>query len=146
MKQRHPTIHRILKFCQSMIALLWIYQGLIPKLIFQSPTEQAIWQQLPIAHFYIGWLVMLSGISEVIFGVLFLFIKHPCLHWLSIVSLTGLFIFILFIDPNQLYQAFNPVVMNIALASLSLIAIWCLNAEADAKPLKSALRECNKKD
>lgn len=134
MRNAELTIAQILKFCQLIIAFLWIYQGLIPKLIFQVEGEQYVWQQLHIPDVYIPWLVSLSGIGEIIFGILFLFIRHQYLHWLSILSLVGLFIFILFIYPNQIYQAFNPVVMNIALGSLSLISIWCLNAKTHTKP------------
>ncbi|NIE97744.1 DoxX-like family protein [Acinetobacter sp. Tr-809] len=133
MNHENLTIQRILKFCQLIIASLWIYQGLIPKLIFQVEGEQYVWQQLHVPAPYIAWMISLSGIAEIIFGSLFLFLTHKYLHWLSIISLIGLFIFVLFIYPNQIYQAFNPVVMNIALASLSMISIWCLDTLRDTK-------------
>ena len=127
MNSANQTIRQILQFCQFVIASLWIYQGLIPKLVFQVADGQYVWQQLHIPSIYILYLVSLSGIAEMIFGSLFLFVTHKYLHWLSIMSLVGLFIFVLFIYPNQVYQAFNPVVMNIAMASLSIIALWCID-------------------
>lgn len=133
MNSAAQTIQQILRFCQFVIAMLWIYQGLIPKLIFQVKDEQFVWQQLHIPSMYISWLVSLSGIAEMIFGSLFLFVTHKYLHWLSIISLMGLFIFILFIYPNQIYQAFNPVVMNIAMLSLSIIALWCIDSISQTK-------------
>ena len=78
-------------------------------------------------------MISLSGIAEIIFGSLFLFLTHKYLHWLSIISLIGLFIFVLYIYPNQIYQAFNPVVMNIALASLSVISLWSIKALQNTK-------------
>ncbi|MCH7302986.1 DoxX-like family protein [Acinetobacter sp. NIPH 1869] len=133
MNRQNQTIQQILRFCQLIIAVLWIYQGLIPKLIFQIEGEYYIWQQLNIAAPYIPWMISLSGIAEIIFGSLFLFLTHKYLHWLSIISLIGLFIFVLYIYPNQIYQAFNPVVMNIALASLSVISLWCIKTFQNAR-------------
>ncbi|TXJ04534.1 MAG: DoxX-like family protein [Acinetobacter sp.] len=128
------TLQQILKFCQLILALLWFYQGLVPKLIFQVADEQYVWQQLNVPLAYIGGLISLSGIAEMIFGSLFLFITHKYLHYLSIFSLIGLFMFVLFIYPNQIYQAFNPVVMNIAMISLSIIALCCIRTLQNAKP------------
>lgn len=133
MNSQNQTIQQILMFCQLIIAVLWIYQGLIPKLIFQVEGEQYVWQQLHIPTPYIGWMISLSGLAEIIFGSLFLFLTHKYLHWLSIISLIGLFICVLLIYPNQIYQAFNPVVMDMALASLSVISLWCIKALQNAK-------------
>lgn len=133
MNSENQTIQQILRFCQWIIAVLWMYQGLIPKLIFQVEGEQYVWQQLDVPTPYIVWMISLSGLAEIIFGSLFLFLTHKYLHWLSIISLIGLFIFVLLIYPNQIYQAFNPVVMNIALASLSVISLWCIKALQNAK-------------
>ncbi|QHH93189.1 DoxX-like family protein [Acinetobacter gyllenbergii] len=134
MNSQNQTIQQILRFCQFIIAVLWIYQGLIPKLIFQVQDEQYVWQQLDVAAPYISWMISLSGIAEIIFGSLFLFLTHKYLHWFNIISLIGLFIVVLLIYPDQLYQAFNPVVMNIALGSLSLISLWCIDALQSPKP------------
>ena len=133
MNSENPTLQQILRFCQLIIASLWIYQGLIPKLIFQVQDEQYVWQQLNIAPTYIAWMISFSGIAEMIFGGLFLWISHQYLHWLNIISLISLLIFVLYIYPDKVYQAFNPVVMNIALASLSVVSLWCIKALQNAK-------------
>ncbi|OEY92620.1 DoxX-like family protein [Acinetobacter proteolyticus] len=134
MNHSHLPLQKILKFSQLVIAILWIYQGLIPKLIFQVQDEHYVWQQLNIAAVYIPWMISCSGLAEIIFGSLFLFLTHKYLHWFNIISLIGLFIVVLLIYPDQLYQAFNPVVMNIALGSLSLISLWCIDALQSPKP------------
>ncbi|WP_433847356.1 DoxX-like family protein [Acinetobacter proteolyticus] len=134
MNHSHLILQKILKFSQLVIAILWIYQGLIPKLIFQVQDEHYVWQQLNIAAVYIPWMIFCSGLAEIIFGSLFLFLTHKYLHWFNIISLIGLFIVVLLIYPDQIYQAFNPVVMNIALGSLSLISLWCIDALQSPKP------------
>ena len=72
MKSPTEILQQILKFCQLMLAALWIYQGLVPKLIFQVQDEQYVWQILHIPTIYIGWMISLSGIIEIFFGSLFL--------------------------------------------------------------------------
>ena len=134
MKSQTEILQQILKLCQLMLAALWIYQGLVPKLIFQVQDEQYVWQILHIPTIYISWMISLSGIIEIIFGSLFLLATHKYVHWLNILGLIGLFIFVLFIYPNQIYQAFNPVVMNIAMISLSVIALCCIAALQNTKP------------
>ncbi|OBY73476.1 MULTISPECIES: DoxX-like family protein [Acinetobacter] len=134
MNSENQTIQQILRFSQWVIASLWMYQGLIPKLIFQVQDEHYVWQQLNIAPSYIAWMISLSGLAEIIFGSLFLWMQHKYLHGLNIISLIGLLIVVLVIYPDKIYQAFNPVVMNIALASLSVISLWCIKALQNAKP------------
>ncbi|ENX17221.1 hypothetical protein F895_01161 [Acinetobacter sp. CIP 64.2] len=134
MNSEKQTIQQILTFCQWVIGSLWIYQGLMPKLIFQVPDEQYLWQQLNIAPSYMAWMISLSGLAEIIVGSLFFWIQHKYLHLLSIISLIGLLILVLLIYPDKIYQAFNPVVMNIALASLSVISLHCIQALQHAKP------------
>lgn len=126
MKALQDTLQEIIKFCQMILAVLWIYQGLIPKVIFQVADEQYLWQQLHLPNIYIPSMIVLSGIMEMIFGSLFLWISHKYLHWLNIIALIGLFFCILVIYPHKIYQAFNPVVMNLAMISLSLIALRCM--------------------
>ncbi len=46
------THQRILKLSQVMIGLLWIYQGLFPKLIFKVEDEQYFWQYVGLASEY----------------------------------------------------------------------------------------------
>ena len=127
------THQHILKLSQVMIGLLWIYQGLFPKLIFKVEDEQYFWQYMGLASEYIFWIISLSGIAEIIFGFMFLLFTQRYLHWLNIISLIGLFIFVLLIYPNKIYQAFNPVVMNLGLISLSIIALWCIDALQEIK-------------
>lgn len=134
MKSQTEILQQILKLCQLMLAALWIYQGLVPKLIFQVQDEQYVWQTLNIPMTYIHWMISLSGIIEIIFGSLFLLTTHKHVHWLNILGLIGLFIFVLFIYPNRIYQAFNPVVMNSAMISLSVIALWCLASLRQTTP------------
>lgn len=113
-----------LRLIQITLALLWIYQGLVPKLLFQSSTEIQIWQSMGFDIQLVQIGVIMSGIMEILFGAAFLvWRKSVLMHQLNILGLTGLLMLIVLLNPEQLTTAFNPVVMNIAMISLSIVAI-----------------------
>ena len=116
---------------QYSLAFFWIYQGLIPKLLFISPEEIAVWQWLGLNDPYARLAGQCSGIGEIIFGLSFIFIRHPYLHYLNIMGLIGLFLLIAVVMPTTLIAAFNPVVMNGAMIFLSLLY---LNLSKSSKP------------
>lgn len=103
---------------------MWIYQGLVPKLLLRSPSELQIWQfiSFDLSSAQIG--VMLSGAIEILFGCIFLICRKAILpHQLNILGLGTLLLLVIVVDPLQLTNAFNPVIMNVAMMVLSIVAI-----------------------
>jgi len=120
-------LEKPLQLIQITLAALWIYQGLIPKIVFQSAAEIAIWQSMGLELHLAKIGVALSGIIEMMFGCSFLLWQRAILiHQLNILGLSGLLVLIMVTNPLQLTTAFNPVVMNIALIALSMLAIQLL--------------------
>lgn len=117
---------KILKFIHYSLAFLWIYQGIFPKLLFTSQDEIAMWQAIGISADMAKLCGQAGGVAEIIFGLLFVIFPHKILHYLNILGMFGLFILATFTLPQTLIAAFNPVVMNIAMASLSIIALMLL--------------------
>ncbi|MEZ2901322.1 DoxX-like family protein [Acinetobacter terrestris] len=116
-----------LRLIQVTLAGLWIYQGLIPKILFQSTAEIAIWHNMGIEFHLAKMCVAISGLIEIMFGCTFLIWQRAVfLHQLNIVGLSGLLLLIMLTDPIQLSTAFNPVVMNTAMITLSMLAIQLL--------------------
>lgn len=108
------------RFLNISLAILWCYQGVIPKLIFINSNEVAIWQILGFTPDMAVCAVKASGIAEMIFGLCFLFFSFKLLHVLNIIGLLGLLVLMIIFMPIQLTQAFNPVIMNVAMISLSM--------------------------
>ena len=123
-KQR---LEKPLQLIQMTLAALWIYQGVIPKILFQSKAEINIWHTLGFELDMAKICVALSGLIEIMFGCTFLMWQRTALiHQLNILGLTGLLLLIMITNPFQLTTAFNPVVMNIAMMVLSIVAIQLL--------------------
>ena len=120
-------LEKPLQLIQITLAVLWIYQGLIPKILFQSNAEIDIWQTMGFELHIAKICVALSGVLEMMFGCAFLiWQKAIFIHQLSILGLIGLLLLIMITDPLQLTTAFNPVVMNIAMLALSIVAVQLL--------------------
>ncbi|WP_228157486.1 DoxX-like family protein [Acinetobacter sp. AM] len=118
---------KMLQTIHMSLAILWIYQGLIPKILFQADDERRIWMLQGFNEHTALSLMQYSGAIEIIFGALFLTgYKTLALHYLNIVGMLGLSFLILLVDPHYFTQAFNPFVMNIAMMALSLTAIRLL--------------------
>lgn len=121
------VLARPLQLIQITLAVLWIYQGLIPKILFQSAAEIAIWQSMSLELYLAKMCVALSGMIEIVFGCSFLIWQRAVvIHQLNILGLSGLLLLIIVTNPLQLTTAFNPVVMNIAMIALSILAIQLL--------------------
>lgn len=113
-----------------VLAVLWIYQGLVPKILFKAPEEQKFWEYLGIDEISMLFLIQISGYIEILYGVLFLaFRKSKALHYLNILGLVGLAITVAIIYPSYFTNGFNPFAMNVAMSALSIIAIQLLSTE-----------------
>lgn len=125
-----PVFLQPLRTIQLTLVILWLYQGLIPKILFQSPAEISIWQNMGFELALAKVLVGLSRGCEILFGLCFLkWNRSIFLHGLNIIGLAGLLLLIAFTAPLQLTAAFNPVVMNTAMLMLSVVAIQLILQE-----------------
>lgn len=126
-----PTIRTI----QLSLAALWIYQGLVPKILFQAQDELRIWLLQGFDAGLALRLMQLSGAAEMIFGCLLLMLKPSrLLHGLNILAMLGLSLLIIALEPLYFSKAFNPFVMNGAMAALSACAIQLLRIAEVLRP------------
>ena len=124
------SLRNILWTIHITLAVLWVYQGLIPKVLYKAQDEQYIWQQQGFGELISLILMQFSGYIEIIFGMLFLVFKQSkILHFLNILGMLGLSLLIAIIDMRYFQNAFYPFVMNVAMASLSIIALQLLQAK-----------------
>ena len=105
------------------LGLVWIYQVLVPKLLFQDSGELQILAQ---THFFPGRerdLLNLMGAAEIFFGFLIISVHQRWIHVLNILGLlllgagalkSGILIFTL---------PFNPFTLNLSMMLLSAAAL-----------------------
>lgn len=120
---------KVFKFINLILALLWIYQGLVPKFLFLNSDEIFVWQSIGLSLANAKLAGHASGIAEIIFGLCFLFSAHKYIHYLSILGLLGLLVLIGILIPSTLILPYNPIVMNISMISLSIIYLLLLKEQ-----------------
>lgn len=117
------SVQQSLLTINSILAILWIYQGLVPKIIYHTVEEQTFWQYLGVDELSMLFLIKISGYIEIIFGLLFLIFRHSkILHVFNILGLIALTIVVAVIYPLYFTSSFNPFVMNLAMIGLSVVA------------------------
>ncbi len=105
------------------IALIWIYHGLVPKILFKHVSELELVAKGP---FVVDaeTTIMIAGVAEVLIGLLVLvFWKQP---WPIVISLAGfsvLFLSAITLSPELAIQAFNPVTLTVSAIAFCLIQL-----------------------
>ena len=110
------------------LAFIFIYHGLVPKLLARDPVEIAMSHQLsvllaPYIHVSQPLITKSAGIAEIIFGVMILLLPNQ--RWLLILAmfaLAGLLVISLYFIPSLAMGAFNPVTTSVAGMALAWIA------------------------
>lgn len=105
------------------LGVIFLYHGLVPKILFLSATEvqmiQAHGAALPYRE-----LAFAGGVAEVILGLALVLLQRQLWPvWLALVALVLLLVDVALFAPSLLVEAFNPVSTNLAGISLCIIAI-----------------------
>ncbi len=115
------TIHIIARLT---VAFVWLWHGLVPKLIVQHPDEYTPILAMGVNQEIAEIIVGVSGWGEIVFGFLILLLwnaRWP--FWLTIVAMSGLLLGVFFTSPTLALGAFNPVTLNLLVIATSLIAL-----------------------
>jgi len=109
----------MVQLARYVIGLTWIYHGIFPKLLQIAPLELAMTGSLGFSEEITYLLVKVAGISELIFGLVFICCyRLKVVQLLNIIGLTGLLLFAAIMTPFILLEAFNPVTTNVPLIVL----------------------------
>ncbi|RHW39338.1 hypothetical protein D1B33_00375 [Lysinibacillus yapensis] len=131
LEKREAPFSQYLRFFASCFAtilfcFIWIYHGLIPKLIYMHPEEMLMVKnafQVPDGKAF--WIVVITGIIEITFGVIWLYYKNKRhLFCLQIILFPFLTITAIIAEPSSLIDPFNPLTFNSSLWIISLIGFW----------------------
>ncbi|WP_315809052.1 DoxX-like family protein [Pseudomonas sp. C9-3] len=116
------------------LGLVFLYHGLVPKLLFLSPDEVRMIE----AH---GWslstqrIAEVAGAAEIVLALAILLLRRSRWPlWLAAAALVGLLVDVALFAPELLLGAFNPVSTNVAALALCAIALL---GERDATPPRS---------
>ena len=104
-------------------AFIWLYHGLVPKLLYHDRIELDLLGRITPANF-LHMAANLAGIAEVAFAFLLLLLwRQTWLLWVTVVLMLVGIPIVALTAPEYLHAAFNPVSLNISLVALASIAI-----------------------
>lgn len=106
-----------------VLGIIWIYQGLIPKILFTDTGEIEILRQSGLFNGYEENILTIIGIAEIAFGIALILIQRKPLQYLNILALLFLTFGAIFSDLMVFTLPFNPFSLNISMIALSVIAI-----------------------
>lgn len=116
--------HEVKLIARLSLGFIWIYQGLVPKLLGASPLEHEIVERSGLYLRTPELTMGLIGIFEIALG---LWLVSGCRErWASLVTsvfLIVLSILVLFVEPSLLIGPFGGIVKNVALFVLAWI-VW----------------------
>ncbi|WP_338551394.1 DoxX-like family protein [Paenibacillus sp. KS-LC4] len=121
------TIQRALIHYVSLmlLALLWLYQGIVPKLLYPETGEL---EQLHASGLFSGWeqqALVLLGLFEAALAVIFVvFHRSSMMYRLQLLLLLLLPAIALLNNPELLQAAYNPATITIPMMGLCLVARW----------------------
>lgn len=134
-----PAVSLRLALLQAVVRLTlglsWIYQGVVPKLLFPDTGELRILQGAGFSAVAAGYLASAVGVGEILFGALFWLLparRLRPLYWLNIVGLVVLGAGAVFSQPAVFVAPFNPLTLNLCMAALA--AVGLLLPPADELP------------
>ena len=112
---------RIHAAARAVLAFVFIYHGLVPKILWLSPTEAA----LAGAHgLYAPIISPIAGVGEILLGGALLLFKRTLVPvYAAIASLVVLLLDVAIMMPALLTEAFNPVTLNLAVIFIGYVVI-----------------------
>ncbi len=124
------TLSLIHALCRVSIALIWLWHGLVPKLLFRNLDEQRMLQQAGLSLAALPWL----GAAEILFGAILLVLWRVRPLLLVNAGLMLLATAAVGINsPTYFRAAFNPFSLNLAVFTLSLCGWFASRSLPSAK-------------
>jgi hypothetical protein len=107
---------------RTTLALVWMYQGLVPKLLFRDERELAM---LRGSNLFTGQeeaVLLALGLLEILFGALLLVcVRSTGILWVMVAVLMVLLAGATFGQPSILAAPFNPVSLTLAMIGLAAV-------------------------
>jgi uncharacterized membrane protein YphA (DoxX/SURF4 family) len=119
---RHGTL--VYSLCRLTVAFVWFYHGLVPKLIYRNPDELRMLHDAGIPSAHLLAVMTSLGLTEMCVALLLLiFWKSRWLLWLTLIAMVSAILGVSITTPSFLIAAFNPLTLNLAVASLAITGL-----------------------
>jgi uncharacterized membrane protein YphA (DoxX/SURF4 family) len=123
---QRSMIHAIARLC---IAFVFLYHGLVPKLLYRHPSELTMLLDAGFDTSMAQTAVTVAGIGEIVFAAIILAAWRSRWPFFATVILMGAALAgVAFTSRAMLVAAFNPVTLNLCMIALAAIG-WTASRE-----------------
>jgi uncharacterized membrane protein YphA (DoxX/SURF4 family) len=123
-----------------VVAFVWIYHGLVPKLLSPNPDEAAMLRAAGIGPEHLRVVLQAVGLAEIVFGLgLLAAWRARSLFIVTCLLMIFGLLMVAMKSPEYLTAAFNPVTLNVTMIALSAIGLL------SGRNLPSAIRSRRRK-
>ena len=121
--QRPSNLTQATRAGRVILAFLWVYQGVVPKLLGPDADELAMNLALGVSATVAWQISMVAGVVEIAIGLCVLLVRRAWPLWLTLVLMAGLLGYVALLTPQLMSAAFNPVTINVAMAGLAWMVL-----------------------
>jgi uncharacterized membrane protein YphA (DoxX/SURF4 family) len=136
---RQTLVHWV---ARGALALVFTYQGVVPKLLGPNPDEIAMLRDAAIPARLTGTIIASLGFAELAFAaclLIFLSRRWPAVLCLALMTVAT--IAVASSSPQYLSAAFNPVTLNLAVAALAVVDLIVLSGVPSAARCRRSAKE-----
>jgi hypothetical protein len=101
-----------------VVALIWLWQGLVPKLLFSHADERAM---MAASHMNVALLPIVGLLEIAMAACAILTWRRRSFFLCNIFAMVAALANVAMVSPSYLVAAFNPVTLNMAMIALSLV-------------------------
>jgi hypothetical protein len=124
------------------LAFVWLYHGVVPKLLYHSPDELRMLADAGVRSSHLWSFVSLFGWLEAGFAlILIIFWKARWPLWCIMAAMFAATLAVAIDSPAYLIAAFNPLTLNLAVAALAAIGLLVAGNLPTAKNCRRSPRE-----
>jgi len=123
-----PEVSRDRTFVYALsrlaVAFVWLYHGLIPKLLYHDPDELSMLRHAGFPNSLLLPAMSSLGIIEVCVALVLLILwKSRWPIWFTLIAMISAVLTVGITSPSFLTAAFNPVTLNLAVTALAVIGL-----------------------
>jgi hypothetical protein len=120
------------------IAAIWIWHGLVPKLLYRHMDEQTMLAQSGVSLALLPWI----GVGESLLGLVVLCTwRWRGVFLMNIVIMVFATIAVAVNSPSYIKAAFNPITLNLAVIALSIVGWVALRHAPSARRCRRTANE-----
>ena len=127
---RLAAVHAV---ARVTLALVFLWHGLVPKLIYRHPDELALLRDSGLSASAAARVVTIVGVAEVAYGLALLALwRVRALFLTAAVAMVVITPGILIDSPRFIPAAFTPVTLNLCVAVLAIVG-WIASGRAGVR-------------